>query len=95
MANFNFNGKMKEAGNKFYTRVSERLRHKGRTIALWDYERLVLQYFPGVYKVKCINHASLSSFADAGHTLIIELSGTPATAATWPNATWAGMHETG
>ena len=40
----------------FYTRVSERLRHKDRAIDLWDYERLILEAFPQIYKVKCLNH---------------------------------------
>ena len=66
-----FGGQMQENDKGFYTRVSERLRHKERTIACWDYERLILQHFPSVYKVKCINHASPASFADAGHTLLI------------------------
>jgi len=32
------------------------LRHKDRAIDLWDYERLVLEAFPQIYKVKCLNH---------------------------------------
>lgn len=51
-----FNGKQKEVGKQFYTRVSERLRHKGRAITAWDYEHLVLDEFPSIYKVKCITH---------------------------------------
>jgi hypothetical protein len=51
-----FGGKGKELPKAFYTRVSERLRHKDRAIALWDYERLVLEAFPEIYKVKCLNH---------------------------------------
>ena len=51
-----FDGKHKEIGKEFYTRVSERLRHKGRAITAWDYEHLVLDRFPGIYKVKCITH---------------------------------------
>jgi hypothetical protein len=51
-----FNGKMQEAGDYFYMRVSERLRHKHRAITIWDYEHLVLDKFPSVYKVKCLNH---------------------------------------
>jgi hypothetical protein len=51
-----FDGKHKEVGKEFYTRVSERLRHKGRAITAWDYEHLVLDRFPGIYKVKCITH---------------------------------------
>jgi len=50
------NGKPAEQGNEYYLRVSERLRHKNRAITLWDYERLILAKFPGVYTVKCINH---------------------------------------
>ncbi len=51
-----FDGKHQEAGKEFYTRVSERLRHKGRAVNAWDYEHLVLDRFPSIYKVKCIPH---------------------------------------
>lgn len=51
-----FDGKHSEIGGEFYTRVSERLRHKGRAITAWDYEHLVLDRFPSIYKVKCITH---------------------------------------
>ena len=51
-----FGGRMKENSDAYYTRVSERLRHKNRAINIWDYERLVLETFPSVYKVKCLNH---------------------------------------
>jgi hypothetical protein len=51
-----FDGKVKEESSAFYTRVSERLRHKQRAITIWDYERLVLQQFTSIYKVKCLNH---------------------------------------
>ncbi|NTW69471.1 MAG: hypothetical protein HGB23_06415 [Chlorobiaceae bacterium] len=51
-----FDGKHQEVGKEFYTRVSERLRHKARAVTPWDYEHLVLDRFPGIYKVKCITH---------------------------------------
>lgn len=51
-----FGGKKIEEGAKFYTRLSERLRHKNRAITIWDYERLVLNQFQEVYMVKCLNH---------------------------------------
>ncbi|MGA2889703.1 MAG: baseplate J/gp47 family protein [Terracidiphilus sp.] len=35
------------------TRTAERLRHKARAVTVWDYERLVLDAFPEVFKVKC------------------------------------------
>jgi hypothetical protein len=43
-----------EQANHFYTRVSERLRHKNRALTSWDYERLILEAFPQIYKVKCL-----------------------------------------
>lgn len=51
-----FGGKPAEKEASFYTRVSERLRHKGRAMNLFDYERLVLEAFPKIYSVKCITH---------------------------------------
>lgn len=51
-----FGGQLEETSETFYTRVSERLRHKRRAISIWDYERLILEAFPSVYKVKCLNH---------------------------------------
>jgi hypothetical protein len=52
-----FGGKQSETGPANYTRGSERLRHKNRSITSWDYERMVLEAFPEVHKVKCIPHA--------------------------------------
>ncbi len=46
----------KKEYNEYYIRVSERLRHKNRGVTIFDYERLVLQQFPDIYKVKCLNH---------------------------------------
>ncbi len=51
-----FGGRQPEGVGHFYVRVSELLRHKNRGIQKFDYERLVLEYFPAVYKAKCINH---------------------------------------
>ena len=56
-----FNGRVQEQEEAFYIRVSERLRHKQRAVTIYDYERLVLEAFPEVYKVKCINHTDLFS----------------------------------
>ncbi len=47
-------GKPAEEGSIFYKRLSERLRHKNRAITTWDYEHMVLDKFPEVYKVKCL-----------------------------------------
>ncbi len=44
---------------RYDRRVHERLRHKGRAITVWDYERLVLEHFPEVFRVKCLPHTGL------------------------------------
>ena len=51
-----FEGRPKENEVGFRRRVSERLRHKGRAVTLFDHERMVLQQFPQIYKVKCLPH---------------------------------------
>ncbi len=53
-----FGGAPEEKDQMFYIRISERLRHKNRAVNIWDYERIVLDKFPSVYKVKCLNHTS-------------------------------------
>lgn len=44
-----------ETQDEYYLRVSERLRHKGRAVSIWDYEHLILQRFASVFAVKCTN----------------------------------------
>lgn len=54
-----FDGRVAETSRQYYTRVSERLRHKQRSINIYDYERMVLEQFPDIYKAKCLNHTRL------------------------------------
>ncbi|NUQ74172.1 MAG: baseplate J/gp47 family protein [Polyangiaceae bacterium] len=49
-----FGGRMAEDETLSATRMSERLRHKQRALSVWDYERLVLENFPEIYKAKCL-----------------------------------------
>ena len=49
-----FGGQANELDHAFHTRVSERLRHKNRALSSWDFEHLILEKFPAVYKVKCL-----------------------------------------
>ncbi len=75
-----FGGEVMEESRDYYTRVSERLRHKRRAITIWDYEHLILQQFPSVYKVKCINHTryigTLDNYSEMqpGHVTLIVVS---------------------
>lgn len=74
-----FGGAAAEESADFYTRTSERLRHKDRAINMWDYERLLLQEFPQIHKVKCLNHLRYESSSPApiyrelapGHVTIV------------------------
>lgn len=66
-----FGGKPEESDEDYYRRVSERLRHKNRTITLWDYEHVVLQEFPEIHKLKCLNHSSETSFLSPGDLMIV------------------------
>ncbi|HTN91160.1 MAG TPA: baseplate J/gp47 family protein [Sorangium sp.] len=49
-----YGGRTAEGADTWATRVSERLRHKQRALTVWDYERLVLDRFPTIYRVKCV-----------------------------------------
>ncbi len=66
-----FAGKGAEPDELFCTRVSERLRHKQRALTIWDYEHLVLEYFPQIYKAKCIPASSLEDNDNLGAVELI------------------------
>lgn len=71
-----FGGKLSETQQEYYLRVSERLRHKNRAIALWDYEHLVLQKFTEIFRVKCLNHACECSYLSGGNVTVIVIPNT-------------------
>ena len=60
-----FGGRPAEPDATFYTRVSERLRHKDRAITIWDYEALVLQQFPKLFRAKCLPTTALKRDAQS------------------------------
>lgn len=72
-----FGGRSVESTAKYYPRVSERLRHKSRAITIWDYEHLILEAFPAIHKVKCLNHTRFSGTEyneiAPGHVTIITI----------------------
>ena len=51
-------GRAPEATASFNNRVSEQLRHRGRAITPWDYERIVLEQFPGLFMARCVRGES-------------------------------------
>ncbi|MCP4996285.1 MAG: hypothetical protein GY934_21300 [Gammaproteobacteria bacterium] len=66
-----FAGQMAEQESSFNTRVSERLRHKRRAVTIWDYEHLVLERFPQIYKAKCLPVDLTRHPDDAGKLALI------------------------
>ncbi|PWV56945.1 baseplate J/gp47 family protein [Chitinophaga sp. S165] len=63
-----FGGRKEETADEFYIRVSERLRHKGRAINVFDYERIILDAFPEIFKIKCIPHSKMCRDAQGNIT---------------------------
>lgn len=70
-------GRLPEDRRDLRRRIAERLRHKGRAVTPEDYERLVLERFPQIDRVKCFPNLSLARWPDsgasAGHVLIVAL----------------------
>ncbi|NES65780.1 MAG: hypothetical protein F6K24_11185 [Okeania sp. SIO2D1] len=79
-----FGGKPKENNRAFTMRVSERLRHKQRAITAWDYERLVLEKFPQIYKVKCITSAAGNDNPSAATVTVVVIPDISNTAPFFP-----------
>ncbi|HEX7315691.1 MAG TPA: hypothetical protein VF297_17360 [Pyrinomonadaceae bacterium] len=70
-----FGGRPPENARDFDVRVGERLRHKDRAVLGWDYERLVLERYPVVWKVQALP-ARNSRHGDApGEVLVVVVSG--------------------
>ena len=87
-----FGGRAAELPAAFHTRISERLRHKDRAIGLWDYERLVLEAFPEIYKVKCLDHTQYEP-SDSGEGIYRELAPGHVTIVTIPELRFNYSHD--
>ncbi|WP_136513098.1 baseplate J/gp47 family protein [Geomonas edaphica] len=87
-----FGGRGKESPGDFYTRISERLRHKDRAIAQWDYEHLILEAFPQVYRVKCLNHTQYEPDA-SGTGIYRELAPGHVTVVAIPNQRFTHLRD--
>ena len=78
-----YGGRPVEREDAFAVRASERLRHKDRALTMWDYEHLILQEFPAIYRARCINHTQLVRDQDnvivadnevrPGHVLVVAI----------------------
>ncbi|SDW71840.1 baseplate J/gp47 family protein [Nitrosomonas oligotropha] len=70
-----FGGRLAEDRAHLRIRVSERLRHKKRALLPADYELLILEQFPQIYKVKCFPGMSpdfvIKQRFSPGHVLMV------------------------
>ena len=70
-------GRLAEDRQELRRRTAERLRHKGRAVTPEDYERLVLERFPEIDRVKCFPNLSIARRPDGGacpgHVLVVAL----------------------
>ena len=75
-------GRPGEDRRRFVTRMSERLRHKNRAVSAQDFEQLILERFPNVFKVKCFDGLTAAGFNPegakpsprAGHIMIVAVA---------------------
>ncbi|MET0266846.1 MAG: baseplate J/gp47 family protein [Duganella sp.] len=71
-------GRLVEDRAQRHTRIAERLSHKGRAVTPSDYELLILERFPEIYKVKCFPNLcmdgdSAQQWVSPGKILIVLL----------------------
>ncbi len=70
-----FGGRPPEGRRAFDVRMGERLRHKDRAILGWDYERLVLEAFPTIWKVRALPARSPAAGNQPGNVLVVVVPG--------------------
>jgi hypothetical protein len=81
-----FGGSPPETARTFQMRVGERLRHKARAVLGRDYELLVLERFPTVWKVQTLPARNPVSGESAGEVTVVVVSGRNSTQAIDPTA---------
>lgn len=70
-----FGGRPAESAAAFGARVAERLRHKQRAVLDWDLERIVLEAFPDIARVRALPGRDASGEAQAGSVLLTVVPG--------------------
>jgi hypothetical protein len=66
-----FEGLPVEVDEALFTRISERLQHKDRMVNSWDFERIVLNEFPEVFRVKCLMNTDSKLNPHPGKVLVL------------------------
>ena len=68
-------GRAPQERRHFYAGAGERLQHRQRASTAWDFERLVLERFPRVVKVKCLSAQELGD--PPGRVLVVVVPEVP------------------
>lgn len=66
-----FGGLSHEKGKAFQARISERLKHRKRAVATWDFERLVLDQYPQIEKAVCLPNMTSNNLKAPGNVLLV------------------------
>jgi len=66
-------GRGPEIDETYLVRASAHVRHRGRAIAAWDYERIITTSFPEIAAVQCLPHTDSSGARSPGHVGIVLL----------------------
>jgi hypothetical protein len=66
-----FKGVSKEDIEGYFLRSAERLRHKNRAVSGTDYEKIILENFPQVNRVKCLSNIDANFKLSPGNVLIV------------------------
>jgi hypothetical protein len=64
-------GNAKETEKQLLMRLSEYVSHRGKAVTVRDYERMTLQHFPDIAKVKCLSALSAKPDRKSDVTLVI------------------------
>lgn len=66
-----FGGRASESDQQYHRRTHERLRHRNRAVSQWDHERIVLENFPEIFKVKSLPHLDVENNLAPGHVKLV------------------------
>ncbi|MXM66538.1 hypothetical protein GR925_24705 [Streptomyces sp. HUCO-GS316] len=64
-------GRAAETDEEYLHRATGLVRHRGRAIQPWDYERIVRDTFPEVAAVRCLPHTGAESCAEPGSVALV------------------------
>lgn len=70
-----FGGRARESEKEYAVRLGERLRHKSRAIQGWDYERLLLERFPDLWKAQALPCRDSTGGNRPGSVLVVVVAG--------------------